>query len=422
MIPAKGEYIKADYADRIEHWYSDSVNKINQLSRIVYKKKDIEIHYPRDFNGGPKYKTIERFTYIGFKSKFPVGCVKAISHGWGFTKGIKPFAKFINEEYALKEVIITKTGKLHLDLENQVLHLNEASLTQIQNAFSAVFKKNYAEVDFVLWIVLYGLFPKDIAKPEKSYIANTLAVSLSQWSDDISEFSTQDKRAIQDLFDKLSLTSDFLTSDSLAKTKEIIDVKYIQEALRAYKDLMELKTDSESLESQWHAFLQANSWIFSSIFAQPVILHKDEAYVGGKAIDNRGGKFNDFLLKNSLSENVSFLEIKTHKTKLQENSPYRGDDVFSSSKDLSGCIVQVLNQRDNFQKEFYALKVKAGDKGNFKTFNSKCVVLIGSTSDLTDKQKYSFELFRSNSRDVEIITFDELQAKIESLQTLMTTA
>jgi len=177
---------------------------------------------------------------------------------------------------------------------------------------------------------------------------------------------------------------------------------------------MALRTDGESLEKQWQIFLKDNSWIFSSIFAQPVILFKREAYVGGKTIDNQNGKFNDFLIKNSLSDNVSFLELKTHKTKLLEKTAYRGEDVFSAAKELAGCIVQ-------FQKEFYATKGKSKGKGNFETFNSKCVVLIGSTKDLNDNQKYSFELFRSNSRDVEILTFNELQTKIESLQKVMTT-
>src|SRR5690606_13185164 len=201
--------------------------------------------------------------------------------------------------------------------------------------------------------------------------------------------------------------------------KEIVDNKYIQATLKKYKELMTLKTDSASLEKQWQEFLKDNSWIFSSIFAQPVILYKREAYVGGKTIDNQNGKFNDFLIKNSLSDNVSFLEIKTHRTKILDNSSYRGADVYSSTKELTGCIVQVLNQRDNFQKEFYATKGKSNDKGNFETFNSKCVVLIGSTKDLDENRKYSFELFRSNSRDVEILTFDELQKKIESLQKVM---
>ncbi len=221
------------------------------------------------------------------------------------------------------------------------------------------------------------------------------------------------------MFDKLSLSTDFLTKEALAKTKEIVDTKYIQETLKKYKELAEIKTDSESLEKKWQEFLKDNSWIFSYIFAQPVILYKREAYVGGKTIENKNGKSNDFLIKNSLSDNVSFLEIKTHKTKLLDAKNYRGEDVFSATKDLTGSINQVLNQRDNFQKEFYAHKIKS--KGGFETFNSKCVVLIGSTKDLSDEQKYSFELFRSNSRDVEIITFDELQTKIESLQTLMTT-
>lgn len=141
--------------------------------------------------------------------------------------------------------------------------------------------------------------------------------------------------------------------------------------------------------------------------------------MGGRALDNKNGKLNDFFIKNDLSNNVSFLEIKTHLTALVESKAYRGTDVFSATKDLSGAIVQVLNQRDNFQKEFYALKAKSTHLGKLETFNSKSVVLIGSLKDLSDGQKSAFELFRSNSKDVEIITFDELQSKIESLQSLI---
>ena len=182
---------------------------------------------------------------------------------------------------------------------------------------------------------------------------------------------------------------------------------------------MSIKNDGDTLEKKWQEFLKDNSWIFSYIFAQPVILFKSEAYVGGKTMDNKNGKLNDFLIKNSLSDNVSFLEIKTHRTNIIDKNAYRGEEVYSATKELTGGIAQVLNQRDNFQKEFYAAKGK--NKESFETFNSKCVLLIGSVKSLTETQRYSFELFRSNSRDVEILTFDELQKKIESLQKLMTT-
>jgi hypothetical protein len=280
-------------------------------------------------------------------------------------------------------------------------------------------KKNRAEINSVLKASLYELFPTAINKPSNTYIANALATSLASWGNGVNEFSEADKNAIKDLFDKLSLNTDFLTNNSLAKTKEIIDNKYIQTVLNEYKKLMSLRTDGEKLEKQWQSFLQNNSWIFSSMLAQPVILYQREAYVGGKRVDNQNGKFNDFLIKNNLSDNISFLEIKTHKTSLVDKIAYRGKDVYSVSKELSACMVQVLNQRDNFQKEFYANKVKSSSIGNIETFNSKCIILIGSIKDLDESQKYSFELFRSNSRDVDILTYDELLTKIESLQKIM---
>lgn len=417
MTTKNGEHLETENTIKRTFYYYDSGNK--QLSKEEFKKSDIVVHYPRGYEGGDKYKTIKKFTYKGYKGKLPVGVVKAVTFGYGFTKTLNPFAYHINDNFDIDEVIIEKGGKIELDVANKKLYLNETALATLQDAFSSIFKKNKEEVNFVLHTNLHTLFPTTIAKPTKTYIANALATSLSSWGNTIDEFSDDDKKAIKDLFDKLSLSTDFLTKEALAKTKEIVDTKYIQETLKKYKELAEIKTDSESLEKKWQEFLKDNSWIFSYIFAQPVILYKREAYVGGKTIENKNGKFNDFLIKNSLSDNVSFLEIKTHKTKLLDSTKYRGEDVFSATKDLTGSINQVLNQRDNFQKEFYAHKVKS--KGGFETFNSKCVVLIGSTKNLSDEQKYSFELFRSNSRDVEIITFDELQTKIESLQTLMTT-
>ena len=55
----------------------------------------------------------------------------------------------------------------------------------------------------------------------------------------------------------------------------------------------------------------------------------------------------------------------------------------------------------------------------FETFNSKCVVLMGSISDLDIKQLKSFELTRSNSKDVDILTFDELLERFENFKKLM---
>jgi hypothetical protein len=419
MATFHGEKLEQDLATKQIYYFHDPGKKLKQISKEVFKKKDQIIHYPRGFDGGPKYATIERFVYRGFKGNFTglVGVFKVATFGYGFTKKLRPFAKFLDANCKIKEVIIEKGGKVVFDKTNQKLFLNENALRQLFTAFDTVFTKNKAEVESVLFNTLHSLFPATFKKPKVRYIANTLASSLSTWGSSLAEFSEQDKTAIKGLFDQLSLTKDFLSADWLSKTKELIDTKYLNNSLVEFQKLRARKVGGASLEKAWQGYLKQNSWIFSSIFAQPVILHQDEAYVGGKTIDNKNGKLNDFLIKNSLSDNVSFLEIKTHLTELLKSSPYRGNDVFSASEDLTGSVGQVLNQRDNFQKHYYVLKGTSAS--SLETLNSKCVVLIGSLKDLTTRQKNCFELFRSNSRDVEIITFDELQKKIESLQALL---
>ncbi|MFB0499465.1 hypothetical protein ABID99_005702 [Mucilaginibacter sp. OAE612] len=418
MAEAKGEYLQKELATKKIFFYKDPTEKVDQLSREVYKTKDEEVHYPRGFEKDkPKYRTIRKFIYKGFKGSIPVGVIKAANFGYGFTKTLNPFAFYINDNYEIEEIIIEKDGKVEIDLAGKKLYLSQQTLATLNTVFRNIYSKHRNEVNFILQLSLSEIFPSKVSRPNKTYVPNALASSLASWGNSIEEFSDSDKEAIKDLFDKLSLSTDFLTQESLAKTKEIVDSKYIQKTIKKCEELIALKTDSESLEKQWQGFLHENSWIFSSLFAQPVVLHQREAYVGGKTIENKDGKFNDFLLKSSLSTNVSFVEIKTHKTKLVENSAYRGTDVFSVTKDLSGCVAQVLNQRDNFQKEYYTLKSKSkGEKAVFETLNSKCMVLIGSLGDLSDDQKSSFELFRTNSRDVEILTFDELLTKIKTLQ------
>lgn len=247
-------------------------------------------------------------------------------------------------------------------------------------------------------------------------MSNALTTTLSKWGNNIDEFSIKDKEAIKDLFEKLSLNTNFLDPTKLSNTKQYIDNKILTDAVQEYSNLLNSSTSIPRLEKKWQQYLKSNSWIFSSIFAQPIILFKDEAYVGGKDINNKNGKFSDYLMKNKLSDNVTFLEIKTHKTELLNSKVYRGTDVYSVTEELSGCINQVLNQRDNFQKEYDHLRRKS--KETFETINSKCIIIIGQHKTLLDEQKHCFELFRNNCRDVDIVTFDELLLKIQNILTL----
>jgi len=415
--PVGAEYEKATTTTKKVYYFKDEEYKIDQISKEVYLKEDKEVHYPTPFRGDDKYKTIKKFVFTGFKKKLPTGVYKVSTFGYGFTKPLSPVVTYLNANHDFTEVVIDADGNDKMDVKGKRLLISGASLQKLYATFSTINSKHKEEKERAAVQELNQLFPTVVPAPVKRYVAGTLTSALSEWGSSISEFNDADKSAIKDLFDKLTLLPNFFSETNLVKTKEIIDNKFILSALEGFDTLLKATSDTPTLEKKFQTFLKGNSWIFSTLFAQPVILHQDEAYVGGKNYKNKNGKYSDFLIKNGLSDNVSFVEIKTHLTELVDKKPYRGDDVFSLSKELLGCISQVLNQRDHFQKEFYAHAYKSKD---VETFNSKALIIIGRLSALSDKQLHAFEIFRNNCKDVEIITFDELYRKIESLLKIMT--
>lgn len=412
------EILKKPLSAKDIYYYLDPEKGINQLSREVFKKEDKEIHYPIGFNGGSKYQKTKKFTYLGFKGNLPIGVNKAATKGLGFTKILKPIMDFLEDNFNIEEIIFKKMGKSSFSSNKKSITFSELDLERIYPVFKNNLDKQKQDNNILANENLHLLFPDNIKEGERKYISNSISSVLSSWEQSISEFSDGDKAAIKDLFDKLTLTKDFLNSETLLKTKETIDAKYIEDVIEQYIVLMKQTTETQSLEKKWQALLKEHNWIFSYIFSFPIILFEDEAYVGGKTLSNQNGKVTDFLVKNHLTENVAFIEIKTHKTSLlKKGKPYRGFDVYSMSSDLSGGISQVLNQRDNFQKHFAIHKLDTDEE--FETFNSKCVVLMGLIKELNKSELRSFELLRSNSKDVEIITFDELLGRFKNLKALM---
>lgn len=355
-----GEKSKANNQTRQTFHYVNDEKKIDQLSREILKKQNILIHYPIGYNGGSKYKNLVKIEFHNCNGQVPVGLIKSYKKGYGFTRNLKLFANYLDNELKLKCLILDRVGNNNIDLPKGEMRLNELSYLRINKTFSDLAKKTTQEQELTTKISLNNLFPKNIAKPVKKYTANALSAALANWGNDIDEFSQKDKETIKELFEKLSLKTNFLNTTKLNSTKEYIDNKILTASIKEFEDLLNSGLTVKRLEKKWQAYLKTNSWIFSSIFAQPIILFKDEAYVGGKDIDNTNGKFSDYLMKNKLSDNVTFLEIKTHKTDLLNAKAYRGNDVFSVTDELSGCVNQVLNQRDNFQKEYdhFAERVK----------------------------------------------------------------
>ena len=117
----KDEKLEKDLKTKKVYHFVDTDAGIDQLSKEVYKNKDLEVHYPRGFEGGQKYKTIKKISFLGFKGKLPVGMVKSPFFGYGFTKTLGPFSRFIDDNFKFKV-----TGVTIKQLEKEIAANEEA--------------------------------------------------------------------------------------------------------------------------------------------------------------------------------------------------------------------------------------------------------------------------------------------------------
>ena len=199
-----------------------------------------------------------------------------------------------------------------------------------------------------------------------------------------------------------------LEADDLAKLNIIISFNCLNNILDTWK-----ANKNNTSEDFWQNLFKENSWVLAQLFSHPMIIINDKAYVGGKGIDNQGGNIVDFIYKNRLTENTALIEIKTPATKLLSGR-YRGN-IFAVSSELSGSVTQILTYKDELQKNYRDLAAQS--KQTFQVFNPKCFVVIGclKAEGFSNVQQKSFEIFRSDLRSVEILTFDELFGKVEQL-------
>lgn len=161
-------------------------------------------------------------------------------------------------------------------------------------------------------------------------------------------------------------------------------------------------------EGLWQKLLEERVYVLSQVLSFPLVIIRNKPYLGGKGIDNTGGKYSDFLAANALTRSAVIVEIKTPLTPLLCGE-YR-DEVYPFSGELSGAIAQVLQQRRTFL-DSPSLHEQISPAGIC------CVVVAGhigrQLADATMKE--NFDLQRQSLHGVTVLSYDELFGKIEDL-------
>lgn len=224
--------------------------------------------------------------------------------------------------------------------------------------------------------------------------------------------------------------------DEIIKNKitkdEIINLGYRKQQLEVFNNLLNdnvffNKTQSElgnnkGKEDVWQDFFERNMWIFgyglNYVFNSPLENKKLEQVVSGFDFNSAGKRIDALMKTRGIINSFCFGEIKTHETKLlkQVKDPYRGE-CWAISDELAGAISQI---QKTVQKSIKETKIEIKDKtGNLTgeqvfIYQPKSFVIIGnllefkSEKGINEDKFGSFELFRQNQVNPDIMTFDEL--------------
>jgi len=393
----KEEELRKNLATKEVYHYVNEKEEVDVMSREVFKNKPLEIHYPFSKDGAQKYKYIQSVEFDGVSPLDVKGVMKAASFGLGFTRYLSPVIYELENFPQISKIIISKDKPS--EFSRFSITFNVADIEYLFKVIKPFKDVQSSELKVTSNNLLAKVFPKKIKEKEREYVKGELHTFLKTHKLDAKSLSDTDLESIIDL-----IPEEIASETLVFQAEEKINFVKLKKAKSDFEKLLKQTTDTNSFEEKCQKFFTDNSWVLSNILSMPVAILEGKAYVGGKNYTDAGGRIADFLYRNELTKNVCIIEIKTPLKKIIDNKkPYRKPDVYSMGKELTGGVVQVLDQKDNLQREFYKLS-----EGKFEAFNPKTLLIIGKVKDLNKGQLKSFELFRSNIKDVEIVTFDEL--------------
>jgi hypothetical protein len=260
-----------------------------------------------------------------------------------------------------------------------------------------------------------------IDEPNKLRIDDSVLRELILTKEQAAKLYTNNKSIFEELFKSEITISDII---ALAHKKE--QLKYFEKLLND-EDFFEAekkRISARGAEQVWQNFFENNTWILGYgldyIFNSPLEDKKLEQVVKGYDVFSAGKRVDALMKTRGIINSLCFCEIKTHHTELIKlvKSSYRPES-WAISDELAGGVAQI---QKTVQKSIENIKTKTQikDKQGKLTgeevflYQPKSFLVIGSLKEFkeefgTNEDKFSsFELFRQNIFNPEIITFDEL--------------
>lgn len=342
----------------------------------------------------------------------PSGLIRQFEYGLGVVRELRPMIDTIEQIKGITGIKISKlepTGQ-----SGNIYTINEDDFRSFASAMNAISRKYLQDSlrDRRLMAhneLLHKLAPSVHAYKERPYEPGTVFKMLGGTRASEAVLKGRDRKAI--------LSTVATNAESIAKRdpKEFIQLQKDIEVVSLDRliDAMGRYICRNVREAKWQELLEANPFLLSMLFGQPIVRLQAGAYVGGQTLAGDGTKIADFLNQHAYSYNASIVELKRSGTPLLAASDYR-PGVFGPHSNLTATVTQVLDQRLKLLNEVASIKHRSRIH-DLETYAVDCVIVAGLFPTEANRIA-SFEMYRSQLKDIRIITFDELLEKIKLLR------
>jgi hypothetical protein len=344
----------------------------------------------------------------------PSAFTKDYAYGLGLAKPYRFIIDAVEELSECTELVITSEHATGPDPNSQFFYISEADFEQARRVINNIDSLAQTAARAVKEAAVHNILAERLGVPKREpktgrHPYRKLFTAIAAGKEELSE---EDQNTVIATLTKNAADIADQQPERLAKLRGDIDLVTLESLIARYEGMI----CENLIEARWQTFFNENPFILNMAFGYPVIKVRDQASVGGRKLSGDGEKITDFLVKNSLTNNTAIFEIKTPQTPILNKTPFR-DGVYTPATDLSGSINQALDQKYQFQKQIAQIKENTR-LYDIESYAVHCCLVIGRTPEGDDRKK-SFELFRRNSKDVEIVTFDELLAKLRQLSTFL---
>jgi hypothetical protein len=348
-------------------------------------------------------------------SGLPAGLSKDWRYGLGFHYEYRYILQALGGLEGVDTLILHGgTGHNDAKIKGSEFYLGIDRLEQLKKSLDRLTQRHQRETaadkKLVCYTSLLHQSAPELYPPRARKLAPDMLADLVSLGSAAPKLSPKDQQQITKLAQQSVPSLAKSEPRTLYGLKAEIELVTLGELIEVYRKMM----DNNTNESKWQAFLSENPFVLDMAFGYPVKKIADQPYVGGKNFNGRGGQYSDFLMAAKATGNLALIEIKHPQHDLL-GKPYR--KAYAPSYELSGSVAQIISQRSHVQREIYGLVYDLEERVHAHAVAA--IVIIGRTPNEENKQR-AFEQYRNGLKDVLVVTFDELQVRLESIhQALM---